>query len=80
MRIVYPNKAGDGICIIAPNLNSGLTLEEIAKKDVPPGVPFKFIDEKTFPTDRYFRNTWEEDFSSPDGHGSKDGVTLEDSA
>ena len=38
---------------------SGLTIEEIAAKDVPVGKPFKIVDVADIPTDRTFRNAWE---------------------
>lgn len=65
-RIIFPN--GTGIAIIIP-ADCGLTIEEIALKDVPAGVPFKIIDTETIPTDRTFRDAWETDFSNPDGYG-----------
>jgi hypothetical protein len=66
MKIVYPNPENDGVCVITP---SGLlTLEETARIDVPPGVPFLYVAASDLP-DRYFRNAWEADFSNPDGYG-----------
>ena len=57
-RIIYPTPEG-GVAIIIPALDCGLTIEEIAAKDVPPGVPYKIVDASTIPTDRTFRNAWE---------------------
>lgn len=57
-RIVYPTDEG-GIAIIIPALECGLTIEEIAAKDVPAGKPYKIIDVSEVPTDRTFRNAWE---------------------
>lgn len=65
--IIYENENG-GITIIAP-LDCGLTIEEIALKDVPSGTPYKIINRSDLPEDRTFRNAWEADFSSPDGYG-----------
>jgi hypothetical protein len=56
-RIIYPTE--DGVAIIVPALECGLTIEEIAAKDVPNGKPFKIIDTADVPTDRTFRNAWE---------------------
>jgi hypothetical protein len=67
-RIIYENELG-GIAILTPVLSSELTIEELARKDVPAGVPYKIIDVEEIPTDRTFRNAWEADFSSPDGYG-----------
>ena len=47
----------------------GLTVETIAKKDVPPGVPYLIINESDLPADPAFLEAWEADFSSPHGHG-----------
>ena len=57
-RIIYPTPDG-GVAIVIPAEECGLTIEEIAAKDVPPGVPFKIIDAADVPTDRTFRNAWE---------------------
>jgi hypothetical protein len=57
-RIIYPTNDGR-VAIIVPSANCGLTVEEIAAKDVPAGKPFKIIDVADVPTDRTFRNAWE---------------------
>ena len=57
-RIIYPNDEG-GVSIIIPSDNCGLTIEEIAAKDVPQGKPYKIVDVADIPTDRTFRNAWE---------------------
>lgn len=57
-RIIYPTDDG-GVAIIIPALECGLTIEEIAAKDVPAGKEFKIIDTADLPTDRTFRNAWE---------------------
>jgi len=57
-RIIYPTDDG-GVAIIVPAPECGLTIEEIAAKDVPAGKPFKIIDTADVPTDRTFRNAWE---------------------
>ena len=57
-RIIYPTDDG-GIAIIIPAPECGLTIEEIAAKDVPVGKPYKIIDATDIPTDRTFRNAWE---------------------
>ena len=66
--IIYPNDQG-GIAIILPAPGCGIPLEEIARKDVPAGVPFRIIDASAIPTDRTYREAWTADFSEPDGHG-----------
>ena len=56
-RIIYPTDDG-GVAIIIP-ADCGLTIEEIAAKDVPKGKPYKIVDVADIPTDRTFRNAWE---------------------
>jgi hypothetical protein len=55
-RIIYPTD--DGVAIIVP-ADCGLTIEELAAKDVPAGKPYKIVDVADIPTDRTFRNAWE---------------------
>jgi hypothetical protein len=55
--IIYPNDEG-GVSIIIP-ADCGLTIEEIAMKDVPQGKPYKIVDVSDIPSDRTFRNAWE---------------------
>jgi hypothetical protein len=57
-RIIYPNNEG-GVTVIIPAAECGLTIEQIAAKDVPSGKPFKIIDVSDIPSDRTFRNAWE---------------------
>ena len=54
-RIIYPTPDG-GVSIIIPT--GELPIEEVAKKDVPEGVPYEIVDEADIPDDRYFRNAW----------------------
>lgn len=56
-RILYQNDAG-GVSIIIPSPNSGLTIEQIAAKDVPTGKPFKVVGAADIPTDRSERDLW----------------------
>ena len=57
-RIIYPTDDG-GVAVIVPAPECGLTIEEIAAKDVPAGKPYKIVDVADIPTDRTFRNAWE---------------------
>ena len=59
-RIIYPTDEG-GVAIIVPASECGLTIEEIAAKDVPHGKPYKIVDVSDIPEDRTFRNAWEVD-------------------
>lgn len=66
--IFYPNKNGS-VSMVVPALNCGLTVEEIASKDVPAGKPYLILDRSVAPADETFFDAWEADFSSPHGHG-----------
>ena len=57
-RIIYPIDDG-GVAVIIPAPDCGLSIEEIALKDVPEGKPYKIVDVADIPTDRTFRNAWE---------------------
>ena len=58
LRIIYPTDDG-GVAIIVPAAECGLTIEEIAAKDVPAGKEYKIVDVADIPTDRTFRDAWE---------------------
>ena len=57
-RIIYPTDDG-GVAVIVPAPNCGLTIEEIAAKDVPTGKDYQIVDVADVPSDRTFRNAWE---------------------
>lgn len=65
MKIIYPTSTG--IAVVHPT--GELPIEEVARKDVPAGVPYLIVDDSVIPTDRTFRDAWEADFTVPDGHG-----------
>ena len=56
-RIIFPNDEG-GVSVMTPSDNCGLTVEEVARKDVPTGKSYQIIDVADVPTDRSFRNAW----------------------
>ena len=56
-RIINPTD--EGVAIIVPAPECGLTIEEIAAKDVPAGKPYKIVDVADIPSDRTFRGAWE---------------------
>jgi hypothetical protein len=69
-RIIYKKDDGVAIIIPAPECLQHHTIEEIAEKDVPEGLPYKIVDASEIPTDRTFRNAWEIDESElTDGVG-----------
>lgn len=75
-KIAYVEKGT--LCIITPVDDCGLTIEEIAAKDVPAGVPYFIIGDGFLPSDRSLREEWSlpsESMVHPDGFG----VTIEES-
>ena len=56
--IIYKTADG-GVAVIIPAPECGLTIEQIAAKDVPAGKPYKIVDGSDIPSDRTFRNAWE---------------------
>lgn len=69
-RIIYQNDDG-GVSIIIPAPDCGLTVEEIAAKDVPTGKPYKIVDVADIPSDRTYREAWVVDVADlTDGVGA----------
>ena len=66
--IIYPNDEG-WLSVITPAPECGLSIEEIARKDVPAGKPYHIINADQLPQDNMFFNAWEADFSNPGGQG-----------
>jgi hypothetical protein len=64
MKIIYPN--GAGVSVVHPT--GELSLEETARKDVPAGVPYRFVSDLEVPPSES-REGWAPDFSAPDGFG-----------
>jgi hypothetical protein len=68
-RIIYQNDSG-GVSIIIP-ADCGMTIEEIAAKDVPTGKPYKVVEVSDIPADRSARDAWFVDESDlTDGVGA----------
>lgn len=65
-KIIFPNGAG-GIAVLHPT--GELPIDEVARKDVPAGLPFLIVNEADIPADRTFRPAWDADFSTPHGTG-----------
>lgn len=57
--ILYPNTETGGVVILIPVLACGLTLEQIAEKDVPQGLSYTIVNADTLPSDLIFRDAWE---------------------
>jgi len=56
--IIYPNDNGS-VAIVVPTIECGLTIEEIAAKDVPANKPYKIVNYSELPTDNTFFDAWE---------------------
>lgn len=61
MKIIIYTQANDIVAIIRPTKEAlaVFDIEDIAKKDVPEGIPYKIVDATGIPTDRTFRDAWE---------------------
>ncbi len=73
MKVVFKNN-DSSIGVITP-IREALylhTLETLALKDVPAGLPFWIVEGSKIPSDRTFRDAWEidETMREPDGYGS----------
>jgi ribosomal protein S12 len=71
-RIIYKNP-DNSVSIIVPSDEalSLMTIEQIAKKDVPTGLKYKIVDVSEIPSDREFRNAWTiDDAELTDGVGA----------
>ena len=69
-RIIYREDDGS-VSIVIPVKNCDLTVEQIAKKDVPTGKKYKIVETSDIPTDRSFRDAWSVDEANlTDGVGS----------
>jgi hypothetical protein len=77
-RIIYKNP-DNSVSIVIPTdeVLQSMTIEQIARKDVPTGYKYKIVDVSEVPSDREFRNAWtidEEELT--DGIG--EDITIDD--
>ena len=61
--IIYHNPEYDQLTLMWKGKKCQLTYEEVAKKDVPKGIPYKIINESELPSDLSFIDAWEDDFT-----------------
>ena len=66
--IIFPNDEG-WLTVVNPAPECGLSVEEIARKDVPAGKPYRIINADQLPQDHVFFNAWSANFDSPTGYG-----------
>lgn len=71
--IIYKSDNGGVVEVFpTPDILQTRTVDEVAKKDVPHGKPYKIVDQSELPTDLTFRNAWEVDESLlTDGVGAE---------
>jgi len=62
-RIIYQTDNG-GVALITPAMDCGLTVDEIARKDVPINTRYAIIDTADVPTDQTFFDAWEVEHSA----------------
>lgn len=67
--VIYQTE--NGVAVVYPNAEflQTYTVEDVAQKDVPAGIPYKIISTSDLPTDSKFRDAWTVDMSNPDGYG-----------
>lgn len=63
--IIYQDEEGR-LGLVCPT--DDLPIEDIANRDLPTGVPYKLINRSDLPLDNNFMDSWEYDFSDPDGY------------
>jgi|TARA_A100000172_G_scaffold62360_1_gene41792 hypothetical protein len=78
-KIIYKKKNGVvSIITPAPDALKSMTIEEIAKKDVPTNYKYKIVDVSEISSDRTFRDAWVIDDSElTDGTGENYGILEE---
>jgi len=84
MKMLFPiieDGVNVGVAVMSPSTKCGLTLEQIAQKDIDPNVPYKIVEDTEVPSDRTFRDAWEIDPAKCDsgvgadfGNGSDNDV------
>lgn len=67
-KVILHPSTDDSIGILMP-CDCGLTIEEIARKDVPAGVPFLIVNRIDLPENTLYASAWQVDFSEPHGYG-----------
>lgn len=65
--VIYPQQ-NNSLVLVFPT--GEIPIEEVARKDVPAGVPYLIVEKEDFPEQSFeFADAWEADFSNPDGVG-----------
>ena len=61
MSKVLVYKENDTLIVVHPT--GEVPIEQVAKNDIPAGLPYKIMDVSGIPTDRTFRDAWDMDES-----------------
>jgi hypothetical protein len=68
--IIFCQDDGTMVTIFpSPDFLKMYSIDDLAKKDVPVGIPYKIISASDLPTDTKFRDAWTADMSNPHGYG-----------
>lgn len=68
-RIIYPNpESSDGIGVIIIIPSGQIPTSEVARKDVPAGLPYFITTHDQLP-EYWTQEAWEVDWTNPDGYG-----------
>lgn len=76
MKIIFVND-NKSVGILTPTYEALLyfSIEQIAEKDVPSGLPYWIVEDSVIPNDRTFRDAWELDsfysLGNPHGFGGE---------
>lgn len=65
---IFPNDEGH-LTFVYPAPNCGISIEELARKDVPAGKPYLIVPDELVPKDHTFFEAFQADFTNPDGYG-----------
>jgi hypothetical protein len=67
--VIYQTE--NGLAVLHPNTEflQTYTVQDVAQKDVPAGIPYKIISVSDLPTSTEFFGAWTADMSNPDGYG-----------
>lgn len=67
--IIYKNPSDENALISVVYPAPEMSIAEVARKDVPAGVPYKIVPFASLPTEQEYFNAWDIDMSEPDGVG-----------
>jgi len=57
-QVVIFRQSNNKVALLTPVLTTGLTIEEIASKDVPSGYEYQIVNKSDLPTDATFFDSW----------------------